>query len=150
MKPISITIALAISICSLPAQTQEVELGPKFGNWFTACHIDPIDDRKTCHAGNGEITVTVTGKDHWAIFIGKDHYPGSHVYLRLDKQKARQSESPGWRGHDAGPILYDFRTAGHATLRYTLFIGRQVITKEINMAGAGEMLDYLIQNIAKK
>lgn len=139
--------ALAFVTISSGAHGQGMEQGPRFNNWSTACRLDPIDDRKTCIAINGEIVVTVTGKDYWTLTIGHEHYPRSLVHLRLDKQSARNTESPGWRGRAADPILYDLRSAEQAVIRYTRFAGQRVITREIDTSGAGEMLDFLIKNI---
>lgn len=131
-------------LMSSAAAQGNLESGPRFSNWATACKVDPIDDSRSCYALNGDLTVRATKGGLWHIVVGTRHSPGSTVYLRLDKKPAMQTMAPGWSGRQADAILYDFRETKTVTLRYTLILLREIVTREISMEGVNEALDYLI------
>lgn len=63
-------------------------VGDKYGsNWSTRCELDQVDDTRYCFLTKENLSIGIWKNGTYFAAIGYDHYPGSQITIRVDKNK---------------------------------------------------------------
>jgi len=91
-------------------------------SWRVGCEKDAITDERTCHVDRGDLRVWADSRGRMEIYIGSSHYPGSPVWIRIDKAAPLAINSRtfnGSFGYRASPaIISKISRAKTITTRY--------------------------------
>jgi len=68
------------------------------GIFSIECGVDAIDRYRWCRASNSHLSFYEDSRKRFHVTIGRDHFPRSRVYVRLDHEKPVSTAEPGWSG----------------------------------------------------
>lgn len=88
------------------------------GTFEVTCGVDPIDDHRWCVAYAGDLTISKAAGHGLFVQVGKKHYPGTSVVVRVDKSAPIVSKAPGWANAEAEKVLVSIRKGQTITTRY--------------------------------
>ena len=66
--------------------------------WSARCGKDAMDDYRWCSISKGDLRITYFDTDELRVRIGRDHYPGTSVRIRIDGDKPISASKNGWSG----------------------------------------------------
>lgn len=88
-------------------------------DWCIYCYTDKMDDSRWCCLRRGNLTVGIRKDGSYFISIGHEHYPGSTIAIRVDKNEPiSASESAGFSSHQVSVILDQLTTGNTLLTRY--------------------------------
>lgn len=92
----------------------------KYGtNWSTRCRLDEMDDRHWCFLDRGDLTIWLTKDGTPYVLVGYDHYPGSKIAVRVDKNKPiTASAKIGFAKAQSLEIIEQLKNGQSALTRY--------------------------------
>jgi len=73
------------SVQGLPGNTLDVVRDTHGTNWEIRCSVDKMDDTRYCTLSRGGLTIGIWKDGSHFVSIGYQHYPGSDVTVRIDK-----------------------------------------------------------------
>jgi len=106
------------SIQGLPTNTLEY-LHDEYGtNWSTLCEIDKMNDTHWCFLEKRDLRVIMWKDGTLFVAIGSNHYPGSKMVVRVDKNKPISA-----------PEKSGFTAAQTRSIIGQLIVGSTVVTR---------------------
>ncbi|MGH8951904.1 MAG: hypothetical protein ACRDX9_10805 [Acidimicrobiia bacterium] len=113
--------------------------------WSATCKEDAITDVFSCAITNrsgGLLIVKDEGLQSF-VAIGKDHFPGSRVFARVDGGGPFASDDFGWVGDEAKAVIQAMTGGSEAVLRYTEWPYRTPKDIEVDLFGLGVAVRYV-------
>jgi hypothetical protein len=106
------------AIQGLPENT--LESFKEYGtNWSLGCSIDEMDDTHFCYLDRKDLRVGIWKDGKTFIWIGNNHYPGSNIALRVDKNKPIiASEERGFTDSQSLEIIEQLKKGTSVLTRY--------------------------------
>ncbi len=112
--------------------------------WSARCGKDAMDDYRWCSITNGDLKIMYFDSDETRVRIGRDHYPGTRVRLRIDGGKPISASKKGWSGNSAKRVV-DRLTAGRkATTRYQEWPYKSYKESTTDLFGLGLAYEYVV------
>ena len=133
--------------------------------WALECHVNPIDDEHTCSLKRGNLwLVHGSGATAYNLGIGYDHYPGSYVAIRIDKNEPFKGPADE-RTRGFGFRVFMFTLEETKTIIHQLKSGKAYVTRfqrwpyksdvyeKASTYGFKEalyLLDWLVENLDRE
>jgi hypothetical protein len=145
VKPLMYASIVIMELGLLLASLVNAQERSNIQGWKITCKNDPIHDIRTCHGIKGDLIVLLqrSGRLNIDVVGSDDQYPGSHVYVRVDRRKPHSAGEGGWSNADAWRIVDELKTGKIAITRYTNWPHNRLIDTEISLDGFNEMMQTL-------
>lgn len=119
---------------------------PRNTNWEVRCEKDAVTDRKHCSMKMKDLWIFVYPKGAVTVSIGHDHYPGSSVTIRIDREKpltvAARSDGD-FNSQTSRRLVQQLSKASLVTTRYMEWPYRHWQDETWELFGFNEALSYL-------
>lgn len=111
--------------------------------WSARCGQDAMDDYRWCSISKGDLRITYFDTDELRVRIGRDHYPGTSVRIRIDGDKPISASKNGWSGNSAKRIIDRLIASRQVTTRYQEWPYKNYKDTIINLFGLGVAYEYV-------
>ena len=117
-------------------------------NWRVGCRKDAMSDEVSCSASVHDLHLSIVnwrgGKFLYVAIIGSNHYPGSKVAIRFDRETPiLGGRINGYAFENAETIMARLAKAETVTTRYQKWPYRAPVDRTWEVYGAKEVIDYL-------
>ena len=112
-------------------------------SWRVECARDAMDDSVVCRLTREDLVLVFADPGGVVVLVGRSHYPGSAVALRIDQEVRLRTAAPGFLGLQASEIVDQLLVAGSVTTRYQEWPYRSNVDKTIQLYGFKEALSFL-------
>lgn len=115
-------------------------------NWSTACSKDPVTDRKKCYLHLKDLFVYVFPKGGVTVSVGREHFSGSTVALRIDQAApmvAFGKDDGDFSRQTSSRIISQISTAKLITTRYMKWPYKTWIDETWEPYGFNEAYKYI-------
>lgn len=113
-------------------------------HWRIRCSKDQMTDERSCLINADDFWVLVNANGVRSVVIGDKHSPGKTVAVRIDEQKAINSNAQGWAGKDAARVVKDATTGSVIATRYWRWPEDRWTDRKTTAAGLSQALDVAI------
>lgn len=119
---------------------------PMGTNWSTACKKDPVSDQKHCYMQLKDLYVFVYPKGRVTVSIGREHFPGSTVALRVDQMApatATAKDDGNFSAQASARLIKQIASAKTLTTRYMKWPYRSWEDQTWELYGFNETYKYI-------
>jgi hypothetical protein len=119
---------------------------PEESNWHTGCKKDPITDSKVCFMHMKDLWVFASPNSKPSVSIGRGHYPGSTVTIRLDQENPVSNTSKGggmFSPEASADLVEKLKAAKSVTTRYMQWPYQSWKDETWKVFGFAETLQYI-------
>lgn len=125
---------LAVMAAPVSALEQSYKKGHRF--WTVVCYDDRIDDTRNCIVENGNLYAGVTSDGLKYIGVGREHYPGSTIAIRIDGGTPLKWREDKYLGAGRIEVWIDrLKKGSTALVRYRRWPENRNIDQEVTLTG---------------
>lgn len=121
------------------------------GGWSIHCKKDPINDRKQCSLDAPLAAFSILKyQNRYTVLVGKNHFPGSKIYLRINNGKVYSSDNEVFSFAVSEDIIKNIKNGSMLSIRYTEWPYNHYVDKQIEIKGfeqAKKLIDMLYENL---
>lgn len=112
--------------------------------WSTRCTIDKFNDSHMCMISRGVFSLRIRPDGSRAITIGREHFPGSQISLRVDKNAPiSASEETSFSDHQVEEIIKQLQSGSSFVTRYEEWPYQAYIVDTFDLLAFSEALEIL-------